>query len=334
MYCCIHCCELFHGQVYVNTAKGTPNSKFYHLSRLSKRGHDQSRGQFILKRHDVKASTAGSLAGLKAVDVYNALVKSKELRKGRDWISRLGPDVFILYGCINCKTWPLQSCSFYRTMKLAAKEDFGCSEGKDGTWRCGNCLEKWSWGADGCYRLFVIGGSPEADTMINHKYWFIDATTASIENKLQFLKGCQALKELNGRKVSITFESVLQVIKTLNEEVERRLETLPEVKVIKSAPIDSHWNRHTFKVVCEDARLSLPKQGVPIKVIDLSQSEMPEKLTMPQVDFLLDICASTLDIEGSQVSGDSFKKIKNDFLWYNTTFRRAREELLKNSSRM
>ncbi len=297
---------------------------------LSKGKVDKSRMTFILQRHDSKKCKE-DLQGVSSLAVWNALSENQDFRKSTDWVQRLAPDFFLLYGCRKCLIWPFESCHWYRFCNMQVDEgQQGFHENKYCDWRKPCCVDKWTWGADGKYRLICLGSSPDDELMSTCRYAFVgDDFPESLNNKMTFLKGCQALKQLNGRE--ITKYNLLDMISEVNKQVSDRLSHLPEAHMIRSADprgaSDGNYG-WSWKIVCEDARLSLPRIGQQIKVLDLNSIKdtprMPTIISMAELELLLDVASASLDIENAPTSGPAERKMKNNIVWYNDNFKRAR----------
>jgi len=91
------------------------------------------------EKEDAAAGSGGSRASgshgpMSSAPVGGAKAKKQpaekgtvEARKATDWIPRLGPDVFLLYGCSKCGVCPFRSMDFYRT---ARPESSGARRGE------------------------------------------------------------------------------------------------------------------------------------------------------------------------------------------------------------
>ena len=119
------------------------------------------------------------------------------------------------------------------------------------------------------------------------------------------------------------------MIHEVSNEVEQRLSTLKEVATIKAAnPADIQHYSTGFKIVCEDPWLSLPFASKQVHVIDLAKRDTTvETLNFVELEILLDVCAATLDVEGKVPNGPAEKKMRNDFIYYNQTFKKARDTM-------
>ena len=87
---------------------------------------------------------------------------------------------------------------------------------------------------------------------------------------------------------------------------------------------------YSWKIVCEDGRLSIPHIGKRIRVLNMNWAkEKPKTLPLKEFELLLSICAASLDIEAVEPTGPAQKKIQNSLLWYDDDFKEARNAFRK-----
>ena len=106
---------------------------------------------------------------------------NQQLRKSTDFIYILSPWCALFYGCEHCLAVPLRSCSWWRTIRPLSAPAEGLTESSGGGgnkpkahWRCGNCLEEWTWGKQGATRVFAIGGNDDkGDASSDYIYAYI-----------------------------------------------------------------------------------------------------------------------------------------------------------------
>ena len=279
-------------------SRETPTSEWQKLRNKSVGKLCNSQAKWIL-RIAVSKKAATGFVGVNAYEVYLAQ-KERDFCKASDWVCRLGPDVFLLYGCGTCHIYPMRSCDWLRTARMDTPESApDLHEQKGNEWRTPCCGAKWSWGKDARWRLFVLGADPDSSTFEHSKYMYIGEDFGQrLENKIEFLKRCQLLKNLEGAQ--ITCNSILEVIDRVNSATRARLMNLPEVRQITAIDPDTvpHYGCH-WKLVCQDKRLSIPHAGKQIRVIDLRQGTgvVPRTMGAPELDFLVHVCAAMLDVE-------------------------------------
>ena len=90
---CCRCCAAANGKEaeWLKEPGGGPTNKWVRLARDTKeRPAEAKRAQFILNRLDEKRAKTEPM-NMKSVEVFDALMKSKELRKSTDWCTILGP---------------------------------------------------------------------------------------------------------------------------------------------------------------------------------------------------------------------------------------------------
>ena len=152
---------------------------------------------------------------------FNAYAKTW-LSKAQDWITGLCAFCFLVYGCAGCGVYPLWSNAWLRMCKDGHEDDTDQTWEGGGHWRCGNCLEQWTWSTGGPRRAIVIGdlagdevfqafiGSAKGGTAAEA------ARRAQCETQMAILKTASMLETLNGKEM--TKENVLLGIKALNEK--------------------------------------------------------------------------------------------------------------------
>ena len=332
-FVCIHCKGLQDGKQYLKAMKSdpsrmTPTAEWNKKRNKSSGRMTKSQLQYLLTRWESKKGQT-YLDGRRAMEVYEAR-KNLDFGKGSDWVSNIGPDVFLLYGCSQCHIYPLKSSDFLRTAKMSAQDtDLNIHNAMGNEWRVPCCGAKWTWREQGRYRLLVLGGNPDSAQIKDRKYVYIgDGFGQKLENTVEFLKGCQLLKTLAG--CPITKNNILDVIEELNDLAESRLMTLPEVtqiKVINPKNLDNY--EHRFRIVCQDKRLSVPFAGKIIRVVDLKKGspQAPKVVSAAELNLLVSICAATLDLEAAAKT-PAEKKMVQDFK-ADKTFKCARLALVR-----
>ena len=96
-------------------------------------------------------------------EVYELLTNNPTARAATDFVNEISPLMVILYGCDDCKGYPLRSNSWYRCIKTGKALEGGLTAVGEsaGHWRCSGCLKRWTWATDGEKRVFVIGGGDD-----------------------------------------------------------------------------------------------------------------------------------------------------------------------------
>ena len=102
---------------------------------------------------------------------------------------------------------------------------------------------------------------------------------------------------------------------------------LSAVEMMKTFDITQIPNyRDRFKIVCEDPRLSLPFVCKTVRILNIAKVN-PMGLGAGEFECLLAMCAASLHIEAVEPNGPSQKNIKNNYLYYNPTFKLARDAM-------
>ena len=153
----------------------------------------------------------------------------------------------------------------------------------------------------GAGRLIVVGDGDE---------YFMGiigcSHNASVENKMNCLKTCTMLTALEGKPV--TKATLLAVIAEINDRVDARLGQLVETKTFTSKDPRSLG----VKPYCEDERLSMKRPGLTYKAIDITSCRSkPTPLDPDDLELLIDVAASFMDIEGATPAGPAMKQTQN-----------------------
>ena len=172
-------------------------------------------------------------------------------------------------------------------------------------------------GEQGGTRLFAIGGDGnEYRDGQRYQHAYVGGVPQLLENRIQMIKGCGLVKQINGRTVDE--ETLLQAIDELGAKVEERFKDLKEVVVVEAMDPNKHdyFKWHGATILCEDPRLSLAAPGQQFKAIDLKLvQEPPVTLTPYEVEFLVDTIAGAMDIESIQTrAGTETHKLKWNIL--------------------
>ena len=337
MLACPYCCESWHKQVYVDRKDPGRHRLLerYRRRAMNSRGMKMqaSRVAWICKHADKHNPDA---SGVSYTELFQTMSSNQQARKSTDFVYILSPWCTLSYGCQRCLVVPLRSCSWWRTIRPMSTPAPGLTESSGGSgnrpkahWRCGNCLEEWTWGEQGTTRVFAIGGNDDkGDTYSGYIYAYIGAIPQALENRIIFIKGCVLMKQINGR--AVTKEVLLQAITELNTVLETRFKDLKEVRVFTAAdPMTHDYFRHSgAKILCEDPRLSLATPGQSYKGIDLRRVKNPPAVLTPdEVEFLVDTIAGTLDVEAVVTKpGSSDRRIQWSIM-ESGHFKRARTTL-------
>ena len=307
MLVCPYCCEKWHGETYVNRKDPERHrlAERYKRKAMNSRGNKMqaSRVAWVCKQADRGNPDA---EGVPYSEVYRQLASSQQVRKSTDFIYVLSPWCTLFYGCDYCQIVPLRSCSWYRTVRAASELREGLTEASGGRshkpaahWRCGNCLEEWTW-RQGAKRVFAIGdvGDDGETDLKSCTYAYIGVIPQSLENRINFIKACVLLKQINGR--TIDKEMLLRAIAEVNALIENRFKRLEEAEVFTAKDPQEHdyFKWCGAKILCEDPRLSLASPGQSFKGVNLRRARNPPlELTPDEVEFLVDTIAGALDIE-------------------------------------
>ena len=123
------------------------------------------------------------------------------------------------------------------------------------------------------------------------------------EANLNFLKGATLLTHIDGRPV--TTEAILAAITSVNDLAERTLGHLANCETLTAKdPAQTHPGVRTYN---ESEHLSLSCPGLVYSALTLQGPDV-EVLSPEDVDHVIDVCASALDVEAPPVTTPSAKK--------------------------
>ena len=246
-----------------------------------------------------------------ASDVHRAR-NNTAFSRSLDWITEVFVQMWLFFGCPSCQIFPVSSASWYRAARQRSKDVDGmsCAGSANGHWFCAHCGKQWKWNS-GNNRLLVLGSCSQASGLESYQYARLPDMPSEVENKLAFLMGCTALTELGEMKASLVDVDVLmEMVSRMNKKVSHKFSrVIPEVEVVKCKDISSDIESRNMRLVCEDSRLSLRCVGGVFKGINLSGKNVPE-VDSKHLDFVLDVLASSLDVENKQLTGPAERKVK------------------------
>ena len=155
----------------------------------------------------------------------------------------------------------------------------------------------------------------------------------SVTTKINFLKTATLLTQLDGRPVSE--EALLGALAALHQEVENKFSKgMNEVSVAWSKAVSQQeLDMAQVDIICQNTALSLPSPGRRMLVIKKdaieNRGEKVETIDPGELHYLLDLAASTYDIENTKVGAKATatKKIRNDML-SSEAFRLGRQAIL------
>ena len=155
---------------------------------------------------------------------------------------------------------------------------------------------------------------------------FIGKTTASFEGKLNFLKACPMLKEIDG--YPITKDVLLNAIDAINERHERRLlNCLNTVQIEAKNPSECN-----VQVYCEDHRLSMKRIGQTFAALDLKRfsDTLPRTLSGTEADMVIDIAAACCNFHDVIPTERAPKRAKRELLQSKTV--KETQEVLRDAA--
>jgi hypothetical protein len=296
---CVMCSEKVMKEKFTVT-KGdgfTVTSAWRTLARRSKPNMKMSNKKLqnaLQTMEDRYNRTGGDVEGkpVNIQDVYN-LTESKLARGASDWVCELAICLTILFGCVECSLYPLQSSHWWRCNGTINTADGTVSGGH---WRCAGCLARYSGGVAHTRRLLALGDDQE------YQFFCIGSTSTIVEAKIRFLQLCQMVTVLDGKPV--TMESLLECIRILNERTQRRLSSFKEV-VTLAAKDPAEMQVHIF---CPDTRLYLARPGQRFKALAL-QGETIAELDEESQNSVLDFAFGLTNWQEKWPSEPSLRKV-------------------------
>ena len=171
-------------------------------------------------------------------------------------------------------------------------------------------------------QMIVLGfASDAAGFEPGYRFALIDHTRGQMEcdidRKYFFLKSLQKLTLLNGKPVSDT--ALLAVVQALHMRVQHTFtQGTNQVSQAFSMPVSQEMlDSANVDIICWDPRWSMPRPGHPMWVIRKDVLEKHGRqvhmITHTELNYLLDLAASTYDIESATYRpGGSKEKILRD----------------------
>ena len=340
---CIHCCSKHHDAELKENNKtyfkkdGSPSSFWIRLCRDSKsRQMAGSHALFLLKLHE-KANKNNT--GVSSTDVYvdmknNMVDKKKAWRSTTETLGGDNPFLWLFDGCPSCKKYPFRSRDWYRARRNVERNP------NFSQWHCAACFQKWSWTEGRGKRLIVIGDADDSKGYsFAYKAGFSFAYAGHIdhklEDKIQFLKTAEALTQLDGRDITISKDTLLEVIAACNDSVSKKFSIgKKEVREIKSKVVtDVELALRQVHLICQDGCPSMHRMGHPYCALDLSKSVVHD-IEEAEFQFLIEVSAAMLDVEAVPVPAMSpAMKLKKEIM-DSAGFKKARTLLKSMASTM
>ena len=199
--------------------------------------------------------------------------------------------------------YPLSSCDFWRLRApLHSSSDIVDFDSADtgAHWHCCGCVDRWSWGAQGSARLMVFGQSKLGEIQLDEEgrafCIFVGNIRQEQENRFQLMKASVLASELDEDGGEISKDSILAVIRKLNDLCQTRFGKDARVVSLRSADTEKHekWAWHV--PVCQNTALSMEAVGQSVKVFVIDKDETPI-LHQKQIDFLQGVIAHYMDLD-------------------------------------
>ena len=285
----------------------------------------------VLNINDQKALRKAAIGDAKPVsakELFTEMRRNPDLRKASDWIVELCAFAYFWYACKVCGTFPVRSNMWWRLIRLVVEytEGLESSSSDDGHWHCGCCCAQWNWATGGACRVFGIGNMVDESQPV---MWAFVGDTAGtkLETKINALKCCTALRELDGKEV--TRANLITAIESLNSRAEKKLAHVLGVKRTRWIESKDPSGVHNHKVFVGDESLMLKYPGTKYLAVDLNMvkeqtQDIIHTFDPHELDELLDMCAACLDLSQAKPQGPAQKKALSDIQWYSPTFKRAR----------
>ena len=310
---CAFCASKLHKEEYVHvgpkTGQLSTTPRFDKARKRTEGKPTKSSTMHTLKQLDnlleQQVVVRDDMPKVRAQDAFLKIERHEASKKGRDWVTPIGPIASQHYGCWLCHSNPSRSNSWYRCVRMGIEVREGQTE-TDGYWLCARCGKRWTWRVSGNKRLFVMGSKEMMDQGI---YFFAHsgAVDSDNENLLNYLKSLVLLQALDGKK--ITTGAVLAAIDELNSMVERKLHRgVRELKTIQACDID----RDTYQLYCESRSLSMDREGLVFKTIDLSEIHgTVETFDNEHLTEFLHLCGAFMNVENSWPSEPASRQARN-----------------------
>ena len=166
--------------------------------------------------------------------------------------------------------------------------------------------------------------------MFDYEAGFSFAYTGHIDYKLQdmiqFLSKAKALTQLDGRDITISKDTLLEVIAACNDSVSKKFSIgKKEVREIMSKTLTPlEYVLRQVDLICEHGYPSMHRMGHPYWAIDLSKSVVHD-IEEAEFQFLIEVSAALLDVEAAPACAAT-KELKSEVM-HSDGFRMARRML-------
>jgi len=174
---------------------------------------------------------------------YHMLMKSRLFRAALDWLTCIGPGMFLLYGCTGCQIVPLLACGWYLcNVEWDEENDDYKNRSKAGQcWLCANCLlddhsshrvirvlilVKAVWGVN--YYFYFGGdraqGVKEQDVMDDPEKCPLEVADMLFD----MIKGmvlCKYIRDRAGRRARVTPDVLKSVLTEIMNDFAAELKT-------------------------------------------------------------------------------------------------------------
>ena len=328
---CVWCASKFHNEKYVKQVRNPEGkiinkvtSKWTRLKRTSRgSGLNKHHTDLLLKLHDMKHEPAAYAPMWH--EIWDKHLDPRACQ-ANDWVTQLGggsrPFLWLNYGCPHCRMWTVGPHHRYRVQRRVKEltDDSNMEGATAGGWRCACCFKDLGRGGD--MRLITVGFASEHSGFEDGYHFALigGGHGDSVDVKTKFLQTATLLTELNGRPVSE--EALLGALAAIQAKVENKFpKGMDEVSVASSKVVSQQeLDQANVDIICQSPTLSLPGPGRRMLVIKQdaieNRGQKVETIDPAELHYLLDLAASTYDIENTKVGAkaSATKQIKRGML--------------------
>lgn len=173
------------------------------------------------------------------------------------------------------------------------------------------------------------------DYQAGFSFAYIGQIDLKLLNKIEFLKNAEALTQLDGRDITISKDTLHNVIAACSDSLSKKFSIgTTEVRAIRSKKVTTTTlaSKH-IQLVCLHTRPSMHMMGYPYLAFDVSKSVVHD-IEEGEFKLLIEVSAAMLDVEAVPVPAMSpAMKLKKEIM-DSAGFKKARTLLKSMASTM
>ena len=182
----------------------------------------------------------------------------------------------------------MSSSDFWQLKAPTEHVDFSTADKKT-HWHCIGCIGKWEHGQEAKTKLLVFGQSQLGVIDLDHEQRafciYVGDLRPDQNNRFQLMQSNVLASKLDEHGLPVTKDSVLKVIRDLNDLADERFGRDERVVTLRASDPSRHskWGWHV--PVCGNSALSMEAVGQSVKAFVIDRRET-SVMHQDQVDFL------------------------------------------------